>query len=304
MLREGEPAQDARDGYDNEKEVAEVAWFRVDDQFGTNPKVLSIPRSERQACLGAWLLAGVWSAQHLTDGRIPAFMLDELGTDVSQRDRLVTAGLWTLDGEDVVFNDWSDYQPSRSDVLARREAERRRKEEWRQRKAEKPGNKGQSPAGTDGGTDASVTDLSSLPDPTRPDPSRPTYIEEAKASSYEGKVRPEVETLVTLLNDLIEANGAKRPNVTKANTDAARLLIDKDGYTVEQVEYIIRWCQADEFWRSNILSMSKLRTKFDQLKLKALSQTRGTNRAQSAYTLAQQVEMEEQSMTGRGQINA
>lgn len=32
---------------------------------------------------------------------------------------------------------------------------------------------------------------------------------------------------------------------------------------------MIRWATGDEFWRTNILSMSKLREKFDQLKAKA-----------------------------------
>jgi hypothetical protein len=32
---------------------------------------------------------------------------------------------------------------------------------------------------------------------------------------------------------------------------------------------MIRWATSDEFWRTNILSMSKLREKFDQLKAKA-----------------------------------
>lgn len=32
---------------------------------------------------------------------------------------------------------------------------------------------------------------------------------------------------------------------------------------------ITRWCQGDEFWRSNVQSMPKLREKFDQLRLKA-----------------------------------
>lgn len=32
---------------------------------------------------------------------------------------------------------------------------------------------------------------------------------------------------------------------------------------------MIRWATGDEFWRANILSMSKLREKFDQLKAKS-----------------------------------
>ena len=39
--------------------------------------------------------------------------------------------------------------------------------------------------------------------------------------------------------------------------------------TQEQVSAAIRWCQSDEFWRSNILSMSKLRDKYEQLRLQA-----------------------------------
>lgn len=81
--------------------------------------------------------------------------------------------------------------------------------------------------------------------------------------------RPEVERLCTLLADLVEANGAKRPTVTKRWRDAARLMIDRDGHSTEQIEWLIRWSQRDEFWRANILSMPKFRDKFDQLRLKA-----------------------------------
>ena len=46
-------------------------------------------------------------------------------------------------------------------------------------------------------------------------------------------------------------------------------LMRLDGRTPEQVENAIRWCQGNEFWKSNIHSPSKLRTKFDQLRLQA-----------------------------------
>lgn len=82
-------------------------------------------------------------------------------------------------------------------------------------------------------------------------------------------VRPDVQELLDLLDSCLEINGSKKPSRTKRNRDAARLLIDADGYTVDQVAWIIRWATKDEFWRANILSMSKLRQKFDQLKAKA-----------------------------------
>ena len=90
--------------------------------------------------------------------------------------------------------------------------------------------------------------------------------------------RPEITQLLDLLDSEIRSNGGKPPARTKKNVDAARLMLDRDGRTVEQVAKAIRWCQADEFWRANILSMSKLREKYDQLRLAA---TRTTGAKQS-----------------------
>lgn len=81
--------------------------------------------------------------------------------------------------------------------------------------------------------------------------------------------RPDVEQVCRHLADRIEANGSKRPTITKAWRDAARRLIDRDGRSVEQIVRAIDWCQDDDFWRSNILSMPKLREKYDQLRLAA-----------------------------------
>jgi hypothetical protein len=81
--------------------------------------------------------------------------------------------------------------------------------------------------------------------------------------------RPDVEHLCAHLADRIEANGSKRPAPGKKWRDAARLMIDRDGRTEQQVIAAIDWAQDDEFWRSNILSMPKLREKYDQLRLQA-----------------------------------
>lgn len=81
--------------------------------------------------------------------------------------------------------------------------------------------------------------------------------------------RPEVDRICTHLADRIESNGAKRPDVVKGWLDAARLMLDKDGLQEHQVHSAIDWCQDDEFWRANILSMPKLREKFNTLRLQA-----------------------------------
>ena len=82
----------------------------------------------------------------------------------------------------------------------------------------------------------------------------------------------EVISLTTLLADLIEQNGSKRPAVTNKWRNEIRLLRDKDQHSCRQIENMIRWCQADSFWRANILSATKLRAKYDQMRLRALAE--------------------------------
>lgn len=117
--------------------------------------------------------------------------------------------------------------------------------------------------------------------------------------------RPDVDYLLDCLDSEIATNGAKKPSRSKANIDAARLLIDKDGYSVEQVEAIIRWSQNNEFWRTNILSMSKLREKFDQLKLQAqrASTDRKKSKSDDAHSFIERLENIDGTSRGRQATN-
>jgi len=46
------------------------------------------------------------------------------------------------------------------------------------------------------------------------------------------------------------------------------LMLRIDKREVEEIKQVIRWCQQDEFWRTNILSTSKLREQYDALVVK------------------------------------
>lgn len=81
--------------------------------------------------------------------------------------------------------------------------------------------------------------------------------------------RADVERLCTHLADRIEANGVKRPTIGKSWRDSARLMLDRDGRSEDKIHAAIDWCQDDEFWRGNVLSMPTLREKYDQLRLHA-----------------------------------
>jgi hypothetical protein len=127
--------------------------------------------------------------------------------------------------------------------------------------------------------------------------------EEAKASSSEPS-RPDVERVISSFSALLEANDVKhKPGQTWQT--AARLLIDKDGYTPEQILFVAQFATADPFWRSNILSLPKLRDKFEQLKIKAQTQgqpkTGSQVRLQAGYDLLQETRAE---MAGQLELGA
>ncbi len=99
-----------------------MTWFRVDDEFGSHPKVVRIPRVRRAQAIGLWLLAGTWCARHLTDGHLPAELVAELGGKPIDAAALVTAGLWHAEEGGYVFHDWSPIQPTKAEVEAKRTA--------------------------------------------------------------------------------------------------------------------------------------------------------------------------------------
>lgn len=247
-----------------------MAWFKVDDGLHSSRKMMSIPKRGRWAAIGLWTVAGSWCADQLTDGYVPDYMLTEWGSPPSAPDALVDSGLWERESGGYLFCNWHEYQPSKQDVDSERAASRARMKELRaRRKQPKPQNDG-ADGGVFGRTDPNGSENVRNPDPTRPDP---THIEVPKGTSSsevaDAPIRPDVLHLIEVMEEELKKNGSKIPTRTKKNTDAARLMLDRDKYTVEQVEAAIRWSQGDEFWRSNILSMSKLRAKYEQLRLAA-----------------------------------
>jgi len=86
---------------------------------------------------------------------------------------------------------------------------------------------------------------------------------------------PDYVEMVDLLISRIEGNNPKyfygKNKEQKRDNwyEDIRLLKEKDRRTIEEIRRIINWCQSDSFWKSNILSASKLRNKFPQLELRS-----------------------------------
>lgn len=83
------------------------------------------------------------------------------------------------------------------------------------------------------------------------------------------KFDPEVVRLCSVLADAVSANGHKVGTVGTKWWSACDRLMRLDGYTAEQIEWMIRWSTSNEFWAANIRSMPTLREKFSTLVLQA-----------------------------------
>lgn len=134
-----------------------------------------------------------------------------------------------------------------------------------------------TPVISSGTTSGSVED----PRPKNQDLRKPS----SPAADAAGGARPEIDELCQHLIDRLRSNGVTtRLVITQKWRTATRLMLDKDGRSVAQVRNMIDWCQDDEFWRSNVMSMPTLREQYEQLRLKALASVNGRHRPDPRYT--------------------
>lgn len=104
-------------------------------------------------------------------------------------------------------------------------------------------------------------------------------------SSTATKVRFEQRDmkLAELLRDLIAENypNWQEPKTLDRWAEDINKIIRLDKRTEQQVEYVIRWVQRNDFWAKNILSGSKLRKQFNRLVVEITN-----NQAQGASKVA------------------
>jgi hypothetical protein len=291
-------------------------WMKIDDGLHAHRKTRRVTKSHQSKTrdaspMGIWALAGSWSAQNGTDGWVPEDELDRWDDDWrSLAGRLVRAGYWwphERDGEaGYGFNDWLDYNPeseaaSRSGVFGNHvrwhankgvvdpECEHCPKEpDHPDIGPEDTPESGGDIGGRSGGESGQASGRIALPVPD-PTPARP---EPDPIASAAAERRDDVEEICEHLANAIEANGSKRPTITTRWRQAARLMLDKDERTQEEVHGAIEWCQRDEFWRANILSLPTLRDKYDQLRLQAQRQGRTSASRTEEWKSMQERQME------------
>lgn len=120
-----------------------------------------------------------------------------------------------------------------------------------------------------GGTVSNDGGNSVTPEPSLEPSKEPSVIE---ISSDEA----EAARLCTLLADRIEANGYRRPTVSRDWIRSMDRMIRIDGREPWQIERAIEWALADDFWSMNIRSPQKLREHYDRLRAQATREQRAS----------------------------
>ena len=248
-----------------------MAWARIDDDFFFHPKVSALLRNEHGwAALGFWIAGLSWAHKYTRKpGKTPGFLSED---DVVRMDPsmgctfaglLAKAGLWDLAEGGWMIHDFTEYLPSSAMSSSRREAGR---------KGGKASGAARAAAREQATSLESGATSSENEARAKQSPSMALGTGVGSSNSEGGiqvTVREDVLELCSLLADRIQANGSKRPTITKAWHDSCRLMLDRDGRSPAQVRKAIEWSQADEFWRGVVLSMPKLRQQYEKLRLAA-----------------------------------
>ena len=77
----------------------------------------------------------------------------------------------------------------------------------------------------------------------------------------------------------MELHSGERPEIGKKWLDSARLMLDSEKRTEDQIHKAIDWCQDDTFWCDVILSMPNLRKHYRRLRAQAATRANGNGSA-------------------------
>ena len=275
-------------------------WARLTVDFADSPKVAGLSDAAFRTLVEMIL----WSRKMMTDGVIPASVarrrwgaktqtethsvtdsVTDSGTHCETdpvaelcTNHPTSPSLVRTSGGDYMIHDFLDHQESAEEVnarLARNTANGRRG--GRPRKTDS-----KTHSVTDSGTQTkprpkAETETELEDEVLRTSPLSPTASERGSVHDDEDapeptpitEHRPDVDAVCDAMAASVNRRTGRTPRITAAWRTQARLMIDRDGRTVEEITRIIDWVDGNDFWRANVLSLPKLRQKFDTLRLQA-----------------------------------
>lgn len=241
-------------------------WLKLSADYADDPKVIAAGIEGEVL----FIRSLAWCKRHADTGEIPDVVASRLAAGIadvaSVTERLVHLGLWLRDGSGYRVAAWENWQVMQ-DLAKSHGGSLGAHRRWHRSQPDPScehcmGNPMGNPLGE------AITK-----------PMLETELETELETTY----APEVQRLCELLANLMQENGCKRTNITKAWLRHMDLLLRVDGHDPAEVESVIRWSQADDFWKANILSTSSLRKQYDKLRLRMSSSSSGTNIAEARW---------------------
>jgi hypothetical protein len=208
-------------------------------------------------------LASVPSDGFITERQVKTIVGIGLRNVPRRVESLLGVGLLEARPGGFVARSWTKWNRSAEEINKELAKDRLRKA---QKHGEMDGNSARIPDGIN-----SENVLQSSTEQSSTEQSNSTSSSDASGADGGEVFSADVRRLCELLGELVRANGHPVGVIGKQWWQACERLLRLDGYTPEQIEWMIRWATADEFWSANIRSMSKLREKFSTLKARAVS---------------------------------
>lgn len=270
-------------------------WYKNDVGYLDNPKVADLVETNphavllHQACIA-------YSKQHGTDGLVllRVAMRQACAKQCDLDAALATGLLEAVDDRHVLVHDYLEHQTSAEQDRQRADKAKRAADARWGKQNGATGN-ARSIAASNAGSNARSNAASTCK--RREEKRREEHSLPASGAEVE-PARADITDLCAHLADRIAENGSRRPTISKTWTEAARLLLDRDGRDPDEAHSLIDWCQNDDFWQANILSMPTFRKQYDKLRLRAGQPPRqapGASRVQQQQdSLMRQLEIAQQ----------
>lgn len=227
-------------------------FARLDLDYADHPKIVALSDSAFRAHIEMILYA----RKYMTDGYIPNRVANRVGyesvSELLTNDEANPSLVKTEDGS-YYLHGYEDMNETKAEI------------ESRTRRNAENGKRGGRPKGSKKTQSVSESvPQSQTHSGTQNKAETETETDITSGSSSE-ELRPDMQAILDCLDGHLDNNNLKRPNRTQGNLRAARLLLDRDGHSVDEVKQVIGFAQSNEFWIPNIRSMSKLREKWEQL---------------------------------------
>lgn len=226
-----------------------MAWFALDDGFDTHPKV----RKAGNAAVGLFVRLGVHATRHLTEGHLDGDIVRRYGTEPNVR-KLVAVGMLHEAGHDCprcpqladgdyFIHDYLDYNKSRAQIEAAREAARKRQNRGRETARANRNRAHSEPVSS---SNRSRNEDDSAPNRTRNDPpfedSTAGQEDVSRRDTHEGVTVVPSPPLPSHNYDVADVGGGSTGS-SAADLDAlAPTPIEVDGFQL--TDAMRRWCHA------------------------------------------------------------